>query len=91
MGSGPVSGATYASFPVGPLRQGRRGADPGEQQPFHTRFANLWMSEEFGNTLVSHAALVINRNVNSVLGVTGSAKQFAAAVRWGGTMKSGAF
>lgn len=46
------------------------------------------MSEETGNALVSHAALVINTNVSSVLGVIGSAKLFAAAVRWGGTMKS---
>lgn len=46
------------------------------------------MSEEFGNTLVSHAALVINTNVNSMLGVIGSEKLFAAAVRWSGMMKS---
>lgn len=32
------------------------------------RFAKRWMSEGFGNTLVSHAALVINTGVNSVLG-----------------------
>lgn len=51
-------------------------------------FANLWMLGEFGNALVSHATLVINKNVNSVLGMIGSAKPFAAAVRRGGTMKS---
>lgn len=87
-GQGQQAVASTCLSHLVPYAKAGGGAEPGEQQSFHSPVCKPSDVRGFGNTLVSHAALVINTNVNSVLGVSGPAKPFTAAVRQGGTMKS---